>query len=399
MLHALLASRLFLFQHFLYFVLYSALGWVMEVTYRSVNERKFVNAGFLHGPFLPIYGIGATCVFLLGTPLREHGLVWEFFAYGVVLTAIEYAVGASCERAFGLRMWDYSDDPLNLDGMVCLPFSMAWAALAVLFERWVHPHVESFVQAISPGLLQVVVPLLAGYFLLDFAFSLNLLRIFVRQLSKIHLRRTRLNLQESGRLLDPYQRLLTAFPILRKYLEAAADLRIRIEDRRTALQARFLGFVESRAPREEEFRGYVREIATNREFLRTKLFHHHDSSVYRHAMRVSFLSYRLGKFLDLDARSMARGGLLHDFFLYDWRHHDLPELARQKFHGLEHPRIALENARKQFLLTPLEQDIIVKHMWPLTWNPPRRLESFLVGCVDKHVAVREFRAARDGRKA
>lgn len=399
LLHALLASKNFLLQHFLYFAIYAALGWILEVFYRSIRQGRFVNAGFLRGPFLPIYGIGATCVLLLGTFLRGHGLVWEFLAYGVVLTAIEYAVGAACERAFGLRMWDYSEDPLNYDGLVCLPFSLVWAGLAVVFERWVHPHVERLVQGIPAGVLHALVPLLVLYFLLDFSASLKLLHVFVRQLSRIHLHRRRLSLLERGRLQDPFQRLLAAFPNLRRYLETVADLRNRIEDKRSELQSRFLRFVESRAPREEEFRRHVRDIATNREFLRTKRFRHHDSSVFRHALRVSSLSYRLGKFLDLDARAMARGGLLHDFFLYDWRNHDLPDLAREKFHGLEHPRIALENARRQFSLSPLEEDIIVKHMWPLTWRPPRRPESLLVSCVDKVVAVREFRAARRGRRA
>jgi len=399
LLHTLLASKIAILQGFLYFTLYSALGWIIEVAYRSFRQRRFVNAGFLTGPFLPIYGIGAACVFLVGTFLHGQGMFWEFLGYGITLTLIEYAVGVGCERAFGLRLWDYSDDPLNLDGLVCLPFSLVWAAMAVVFERWVHPPVERIVQGFSPGLLQVAVPLLAFYFVLDFVLSLNLLRIFVRQLSKIHLRRTRLSLLERGRLLDPFQRLLSAFPNLRRYLDAVADWRNRMEDKRSALQSRFVRFVESRAPREEEFRSYVRDIASNREFQRTKEFRHHDDSVFHHALRVSCLSYRLGKFLDLDARAMARGGLLHDFFLYDWRNHDLPELAREKFHGLEHPRIALENAGRLFPLTPLEQDIIVKHMWPLTWKPPRRVESFLVGCVDKFVATREFRAARKGRRA
>jgi len=376
--------------------IYAAAGWMLEVVYRSWNQKHFVNAGFLRGPFLPIYGIGALCVLLLAPYLRSAGMVWEFIGFGIVLTTMEYAVGTVCERYFGLRMWDYSDSRFNLHGRVCLTFSALWAGLAVGFERVLHPAVARWTQQLDPNLVHTLAPLLLLYFLLDFAHSVNLLRLFVANLSRIHLRHLHPDLH---RLEEPFKRLLTAFPILRKYIEGVNGLRDRIDDRRWALQARFLGFVESRSPREEEFRRFVREIAVHPEFLRTKEFLHHDSSIFRHALRVSFQSYRLGKFLHLDARAMARGGLLHDFFLYDWRNHDLPELAREKFHGLEHPRIALENTSKHFTTTALERDIIVKHMWPLTWLPPRHLESFLVGCVDKLVALREFRALHLARKS
>ena len=399
MLHALLASRLLLFQHFLYFAIYSGFGWILEVVYRSFRQREFVNAGFLRGPFLPIYGIGATCVLLLAPFLRKHGLAWEFLAYGVVLTAIEYAVGTACEKIFGLRMWDYSEDRFNLEGRVCLPYSAVWAAMAVVFERWIHPRIERTVAGIGYGILEILVPVLLTYFVLDFARSLNLLRIFVGQLSRIHLRRRALSLTERSRLAQSFERLLSAFPNLRKYLDAVTGLRHRLDDRRSDLQTRFLRFVESRSPREEEFRRFVRDIAVHPEFLRTKEFRHHDSSIFRHSLRVAILSYSVGRFLHLDARAMARGGLLHDFFLYDWRDHDLPELAKKKFHGLEHPAIAVRNAQRHFQLSPVERDIIARHMWPLTMRPPGGLESFLVSCVDKHVALREFRSARRQRRS
>jgi len=398
-LHLVLGSRILVYRYALFFVFYSVVGWVLEVAYRSFHQRRFVNAGFLGGPFLPIYGTGAICVLLLAPLLRNHGIVWEFLGYAAVLTAVEYAIGAVCERIFGIRMWDYSEDRFNLNGRVCLPFSALWAALAVFFDRLVHPAVDHFVRGIGIGALDVVVPVLAAYFLLDFAVSLNLLGAFVGRLSRIHLRRAILSLSERGRLTDSFERLLSAFPHLRRYMDAVAGLRNRLDDRRSDLQVRFLRFVESRSPREEEFRRFVRDIATNPEFLRTKEFRHHDNSIFRHSLRVSYLSYSIGRFLNLDARAMARGGLLHDFFLYDWRDHHLPELAKEKFHGFEHPAIAVRNAERNFSLTPLERNIIARHMWPLTPTPPRCLESFLVSCVDKRVAMKEFRRERQSRQA
>jgi uncharacterized protein len=105
---------------------------------------------------------------------------------------------------------------------------------------------------------------------------------------------------------------------------------------------------------------------------------------------VAYLSYRVCKFLKLDYRSAARGALLHDFFLYDWRNHDVPDLARKKFHGIEHPTIAVANAKKHFSINEIEEDIIKKHMWPLTLTPPKYKESFIVSFADKYLSSKEF---------
>ena len=84
-----------------------------------------------------------------------------------------------------------------------------------------------------------------------------------------------------------------------------------------------------------------------------------------------------GKGRGLDAISAARGALLHDFFFYDWRT-DGPGL-----HGFRHPAIARENARSRFALNAIEEDAILRHMWPLTPVPPRYAESVLVCVADK----------------
>ncbi|HOX53327.1 MAG TPA: hypothetical protein PKY05_17745, partial [Fibrobacteria bacterium] len=389
-LQRLLEYRHFLAQTVLLFSIYSFAGWVIEVIYRSSRTRAFVNAGFLRGPFLPIYGLGSLSVLSLAPWLDQWGHIVQFVAFGVVLTVVEYGIGTLCEKSFGVRMWDYSENAMNLHGRVCLPFSVLWAALAWLFSGFVHPHVRDAVDAMDPRLVQATASALTAYFLLDFAVSVNLLYNLVDQLSRIYRRHASFSGAERGRFAKPFQRLLIAFPNLGKYLDAASDLRARIDNRLSALQVRFLSFLESRMPQEDEFRRFVRDIAVHPEFSRTRLFRHHDSSIFRHALRVSMISYRIGKYLHLDARAMARGGLLHDFFLYDWRNHDLPDLAKEKFHGFEHPYIALRNAQRHFTLTALERDIIAKHMWPLTSRPPRHMESILVCAVDKIVATREF---------
>jgi len=142
-------------------------------------------------------------------------------------------------------------------------------------------------------------------------------------------------------------------------------------------------------PQHKEYILLVDDILLNHEFLKLKGFFHHTNHIYDHVIRVSYISYVIAKALRLDYRSAARGGLLHDFFLYDWRERKATDTSKA-LHGREHPHIALANARAQFDVSDLEADIIVKHMFPKTRAMPRYKESFVVSLSDKISAVYEY---------
>ena len=112
--------------------------------------------------------------------------------------------------------------------------------------------------------------------------------------------------------------------------------------------------------------------------------HHRRKTRLEHVKEVAYLSFLWGKRLFLDSEAIVRGALLHDLFYYDWLHEG-PGL-----HGFRHPNIALKNARKITPLTEKEEDIIKKHMWPLTVVPPRYMESLVVSLVDKFCAARDY---------
>lgn len=120
--------------------------------------------------------------------------------------------------------------------------------------------------------------------------------------------------------------------------------------------------------------------------LMINFIQHSDISCLEHSLSVSYKSYRVARFLKLDYKSTARGGLLHDFFLYDWHNKD----NRKGLHGFTHPKTAHHNANKLFRLNKKEKDIILKHMWPLTPNPPRHIESIIVIVIDKYCASLEI---------
>ena len=115
--------------------------------------------------------------------------------------------------------------------------------------------------------------------------------------------------------------------------------------------------------------------------------HARGFSCLHHSALVSYWSWRLAAVLGMDARAAARAGLLHDLYLYDWTRQ---RPSNGKWHGTEHPREALRNARALFPLSWKEEDIIVKHMWPLTLSFYCCWEAFLVSCVDKVCALAEL---------
>lgn len=120
-----------------------------------------------------------------------------------------------------------------------------------------------------------------------------------------------------------------------------------------------------------------------------KLIQHGDVSVFAHSVAVAKYSVMLAKKLGIkfDERSLIRGALLHDFFLYDW--HKINDVG-DGLHGFAHPNTASKNAVRNFSLNKRELDIIRKHMWPLTLTKlPKFRESWLVCLVDKYCSVLE----------
>ena len=136
-----------------------------------------------------------------------------------------------------------------------------------------------------------------------------------------------------------------------------------------------------------EFMNIIKDILSEETIQSLRLFkHHYGSNRYEHCLSVSYSSYKICKTLGLDHVSAARAGLLHDLFLYDCEN---PE-TRPKNHIKEHPVTALKNAQNLFLLNDIEKDIILKHMWPITFSKPRYLETFIVTFVDKYCAIKEW---------
>ncbi len=135
-----------------------------------------------------------------------------------------------------------------------------------------------------------------------------------------------------------------------------------------------------------QYIGIVRDILYNEEFSKTKEIVHHGLDRMGHSLRVSYYSYKISMALGLDYKSVARAGLLHDFFLQNNQKSALLERAQTL---VKHPQYAVENASKEFELNDLEKDIITTHMFPVSPKIPKYLESWVVNLVDDVIAVAE----------
>lgn len=132
----------------------------------------------------------------------------------------------------------------------------------------------------------------------------------------------------------------------------------------------------------------VQDILVHPVFNSMEQYIQHGNTTCRaHCIRVSYAGYRLCRRLGGNWRSAARAGLLHDLFLYDW--HTRARDTGRHFHGLTHPRTALNNAKKYFQLTSEEEDAILRHMWPLTVIPPRTRAGWAVTGADKLCSLEE----------
>ncbi|MCI8552061.1 MAG: hypothetical protein HFF56_03560 [Lawsonibacter sp.] len=142
------------------FFLYAFLGWCTEVSYAALVTGTFVNRGFLNGPVCPVYGFGAVIVLNCLTPLADNLLL--LFLGSVALTsALEWFTGFVLEKLFHQRWWDYSDEPFNLSGYVCLRFSIAWGFACMFVVKLLHPTVLLFIRLI-PKPLGVVLLFVLG---------------------------------------------------------------------------------------------------------------------------------------------------------------------------------------------------------------------------------------------
>lgn len=155
-----------------YFFIYGFLGWCTEVIYAALIQKRFVNRGFLNGPICPIYGFGVLLVLHLLRPFQEN--LFLLFGGSVLITsAIEFIGGFAMEKLFHQRWWDYSKEPFNLMGYICLSFSILWGLACLIVVDRINPIVVYLVSKIPNFSGKLILAGVGILFLADFIATLR----------------------------------------------------------------------------------------------------------------------------------------------------------------------------------------------------------------------------------
>jgi len=156
----------------------------MESVFRSICEKKLINTGFLRGPFCPIYGFGASIMFLFLETFENKPILLFGIAI-IILTAWEYMVGVFLEKIFHTKYWDYSNHKINFQGRICLTNSICWGILGVVFVKYIHPFVQGILLKMDTNLLNYIMAVLSIILLTDIVISIMHVKNMKTTLQKI----------------------------------------------------------------------------------------------------------------------------------------------------------------------------------------------------------------------
>lgn len=163
--------------YFMLFIIYAFLGWVMECTLGLIQKRKFVNRGFLIGPYCPIYGVGVVSVTLLLSRFSNN-IILLFILSTILCGLLEYFTGYIMEKIFNARWWDYSDSKFNINGRVCLQTLIPFGIICVLVICFVNPWIFEKLYLIPRNVLHYMVAGLLLIYLIDICISFKIILNF-----------------------------------------------------------------------------------------------------------------------------------------------------------------------------------------------------------------------------
>jgi len=163
------------------FVIGSLGGWGIELLFRRfVSQKKWMNPGFLTGPYLPIYGFGVLVLYAVSNiPLGIDGHIWDviirIIIIGVGMSLIEFIAGLIFIKGLGIKLWDYSNRKGNIMGIICPSFSIIWLIVGSLYYFSLNPVLVQGIKWIAENLIYTYfIGAVIGAMIVDFAYSIHL---------------------------------------------------------------------------------------------------------------------------------------------------------------------------------------------------------------------------------
>lgn len=168
------------FKYLFIFCLFSVVGWVLELIYRSIVMKKFINPGFMSGCVVPLYGFGAVIMNIICNLFSgiesSYKVILIFIISVILLSILEFISGYILLKYFHLKLWDYSTFKYNYKGFVCLEFSFVWGLLALVFYLFIYKWLDIFaLNFISSTTGLFFLGIYVGIFIIDLCVSIQLL--------------------------------------------------------------------------------------------------------------------------------------------------------------------------------------------------------------------------------
>ena len=213
--------NLTLTQYFLIFIIYSCLGWVLEVTCKSIEYKRFINRGFLIGPYCPIYGWGVVLITLLLYRYAYDPLVL-FVMTIITCMILEYVTSYVMEKLFKARWWDYSKRKFNLNGRVCLGTTIPFGIFGVFIIYFSNPFIIEQLNKVDPTVLDIIAIVILIIYIIDNIISGVVIFGFRKTAVQINKEGRQDNTEEITRKVREilssktwtYKRLINAYPKL-----------------------------------------------------------------------------------------------------------------------------------------------------------------------------------------
>ena len=202
--------------YFAYFFIYSIIGWAVETLFVMLKTKKFVDRGFLIGPYCPIYGWGAILMTLYLTQYKDN--ILTVFILGVVICSVlEYLTSYFMEILFKTRWWDYSNKKFNLNGRICGENCLLFGLCGIIVIYLIHTNLEKLIISIPTNIFVSFTIILMIIFVVDNIISLNVINKFKKTLTSIDLRKD--STQEFSKVVK--ETLVNNHKVLQKRLYSA----------------------------------------------------------------------------------------------------------------------------------------------------------------------------------
>jgi uncharacterized membrane protein len=362
----------------LYFYLFAVVGWVIEMIYLSTSGRGLINSGFLQGPVCPAYAAGVLIIYpftLLFSPLP----FWlQAVLYAGLATAVEYAAHATLEKILGIRIWDYSDEFLNLHGRISLKYTVFWFVLVLLLVLVLQPAGITIIESLSPQVRNWAAAILGFLLIADYILSAVMFSTMSKRIARIcelyglpaaQMQDLQFN---RPRIMNEKKRLAKLFadPVYAA-LEVNVTARLFAGDRFDSL-----GFDAGRYAQVIDHPAYRAWREGSPE----------NTATFNRYKRIAELAYAFCVSSGFDGDAAARGMLLAAY-----KSNQRGPAVRMIDFFLPQGRILYEVYKDIGRIDKKARDVLLRYTWPLNFGPPLTAECLMASFAEKLVNSREFR--------